>query len=201
MTAALGFAPEGVRRPCNRDRVVRTAMLLATREAMYGSKASQSSRSRQENFMKSLSVTKDGSSSGTSVPSEVDRSKIEGVLQTYETALNASDTDAVMTVFTSDGVFMAPNSPSAVGADAVLAAYSGIFQAIAFDTELQVDEIVQVAPNWAFVRTRSNGFVTVNATKARVPDANHELFVFQKDGGDAWKIARYSFSSINPPPR
>ena len=126
---------------------------------------------------------------------------IEAVLATYETALNASDTDKVLTVFAPDGVFMAPNNPSTVGADAIRAAYSGIFQAIIFDTELTVEEVVQVAPNWAFVRTSSNGHVTVNAIKQRVPDANHELFIFQKGNDDAWKIARYSFATTNPLPR
>lgn len=126
---------------------------------------------------------------------------IEEVLQTYETALNASDTDTVLTVFAPDGVFMAPNSPSTVGVDAIRAAYNGIFQTITFDTELTVEEVAQVAPNWAFVRTSSNGHVTVNAIKQRVPDANHELFIFQKGDDDAWKIARYSFATTNPLPQ
>jgi len=124
---------------------------------------------------------------------------IEDVLEAYETALNASDTDRVLAVFTANGVFMAPNNPSAVGADTIRAAYNGIFQAITFDTELTVAEVVQVAPTWAFVRTSSNGHITVNAIKQRVPDANHELFIFQKDD-DAWKIARYSFATTSPLP-
>ena len=69
---------------------------------------------------------------------------------------------------------------------------------ITFDTELTVEEVVQVAPNWAFARTSSNGHVTVNAIKQRVPDANHELFILEKDRHGAWKIARYSFATTNP---
>ncbi|MGX7707816.1 YybH family protein [Methylobacterium sp. Gmos1] len=126
---------------------------------------------------------------------------IENVLLAYETALNASDLDKVLSVFAPDGVFMAPNSPSTVGADAIRAAYNGIFQTITFDTELTVEEVVQVAPDWAFARTSSNGHVTVNAIKQRVPDANHELFILHKGYGDAWKIARYSFATTNPPPQ
>lgn len=140
-------------------------------------------------------------SSGTAADVASVQADIEAVLATYETALNASDTDKVLTVFAPDGVFMAPNNPSTVGADAIRAAYSGIFQAITFDTELTVEEVVQVAPNWAFVRTSSNGHVTVNAIKQRVPDANHELFIFQKGDDDAWKIARYSFATTNPLPQ
>jgi uncharacterized protein (TIGR02246 family) len=126
---------------------------------------------------------------------------IQDALQSYEKALNASDVDAVLDAFTVDGVFMAPNSPSTIGADGIRAAYTGIFKAITFDTELTVQEIMQVAPDWAFVRTNSNGHVTVHAIKQTVPDANHELFVFNKDGDERWKIARYAFSSTNPPPQ
>lgn len=129
------------------------------------------------------------------------QAEIENVLETYETALNASDIGKVLSVFSPDGVFMAPNSPSAVGPEAIRAAYAGIFQAIAFETELTVHEITQIAPDWAVVRTTSSGFVTVNAIKQRVPDANHELFVFRKGGDGSWEIGRYSFSSTNPPPQ
>ncbi|WP_429594550.1 YybH family protein [Sphingomonas zeicaulis] len=125
---------------------------------------------------------------------------IEKVLAAYETALNASDTSTVLSLFAPDGVFMAPNNASAVGATAIRQAYMGIFQAITFDTELTVQEIVQIAPDWAFVRTNSNGHVTISAINQRVPDANHELFVFQKDSNGIWKIARYSFATTLPLP-
>jgi uncharacterized protein (TIGR02246 family) len=137
-------------------------------------------------------------SSGETASAASTQAEIEGVLQAYETALNASDTAAVMKLFASDGVFMAPNNSSTVGVDAIKAAYKGIFQNIAFDTELKIDEIVQVAQNWAFVRTNSNGAVIVHATGQRVPDANHELFVFQMSDDHTWKIARYCFSTTLP---
>jgi len=51
-----------------------------------------------------------------------DEKAIAAVLAKYETALNESSTDAVMRLYTSDGVFMPQNSPSSVGAQAVRAA-------------------------------------------------------------------------------
>ncbi len=128
------------------------------------------------------------------------RLEIEKALAQYEAALNASDTTAVAKMFVADAVFMAPNNPSVIGVDAIQKAYNGIFQTITFDTELAVEEVVQTAPEWAFVRTNSKGFVTVKAIEQRVPDANHELFIFQKDVGNQWKIARYSFATTNPLP-
>jgi uncharacterized protein (TIGR02246 family) len=127
-----------------------------------------------------------------------DRARIETVLSTYETALNTADTDAVMTLYADDGVFMPQNSLPIVGSEAVRVAYDGVFQAIKLNIKFTIDEVLQVAPQWAFARTRSEGVVTVNATGDKAPEANQELFVFQKQDDGDWKIARYIFSTTNP---
>ncbi|MCU1313213.1 MAG: hypothetical protein JWM54_970 [Acidobacteriaceae bacterium] len=123
---------------------------------------------------------------------------VAAVLATYQDALNASDTDAVMKLYAADGVFMPQNFPSSVGAEAVRKAYQGVFDAITLKVRFHVEEIRGIAPEWAFARTNSAGTVTVHATGAQSAEANQELFVLQK-AGDAWKIARYCFSTTNPP--
>lgn len=130
-----------------------------------------------------------------------DRTQIEQVISNYEQALNASDTDTVMTLYADNGVFMPQHGMPNIGAEAVRAAYDGVFQAITIDIDFAVDEVLQVSPNWAFVRTRSEGFVTINATGEQAASANQELFVFEKRDDDLWKIARYIFSTTNPPRR
>lgn len=126
------------------------------------------------------------------------RSDIEKALRRYEAALNSANVDAVLGMFTDDGVFMAPNRPATTGKTAIRAAYESIFQVIAFDTTLTIEEVVPVAADWAFARTSSNGSVTVKANAQKVHDANHELFVLQRGGDDAWRIARYSFATTSP---
>ena len=123
---------------------------------------------------------------------------IAAVLASYQDALNRSDTEAVMKLYAADGVFMPQNFPSSVGADAVRAAYLGVFNAITLTVKFKVAEVQQVAAGWAFARTNSAGSVKVHATGQTSAEANQELFVFQKIG-DAWKIARYCFSTTNPP--
>jgi uncharacterized protein (TIGR02246 family) len=113
--------------------------------------------------------------------------------------LNQSDTEAVMKLYAPDGVFMPQHFPSSVGADAVRNAYDGVFEAITLKVKFVVAEVHQIAPDWAIARTNSAGTVTVKATGGGGPEANQELFVFQKIDG-AWKIARYCFSTTNPPP-
>lgn len=119
------------------------------------------------------------------------------VLARYQEALNESDIDAVMKLYALDGVFMPQNSPSRVGAAEIRKAYDAVFKAIKLTVKFNVAEIVQMAPNWVFARTNSAGTVKVHATGACGPEANQELFLFQKIDA-AWKIARYCFSTTNP---
>jgi uncharacterized protein (TIGR02246 family) len=120
------------------------------------------------------------------------------VLAQYQEALNQSDTDAVMKLYAPDGVFMPQNRPSSVGADEVRRAYDAVFKTIQLTVKFNVAEIVEVAPSWVFARTNSAGTVKVHATGAGGPEANQELFLFQRIGR-AWKIARYCFSTTNAP--
>jgi uncharacterized protein (TIGR02246 family) len=127
-----------------------------------------------------------------------DEKAVAAVLTKYEDALNRSDTAAVMKLYAPDGIFMAQNFPSSIGADAVRKAYDGVFRTITLSVKFAVAEVKQVGADWAFARTNSAGTVKVNATGQSSAEANQELFVFQKIGSD-WKIARYCFSTTNPP--
>ncbi len=124
---------------------------------------------------------------------------IEGLLAAYGQALNASDTEAVMRLYTQDGVFMPQNSPSSVGQAAVRAAYAAVFGAITLAVTFKIAEARELSPDWAFARTNSAGTVTVHGSGESRAEANQELFVLQKLGGE-WRIARYCFATTNPPP-
>jgi uncharacterized protein (TIGR02246 family) len=123
---------------------------------------------------------------------------VAAVLGKYQDALNQSDTEAVIKLYVPDGVFMPQNFPSSVGADAVRKAYDAVFGAITLSVVFNVAEVLQLAPDWALARTNSAGTVKVHATGESSAEANQELFVFQRIA-EAWKIARYCFSTTNPP--
>ncbi len=123
---------------------------------------------------------------------------INALFGRYAKALNDSDTDAVMELYTADGVFMPQHFRSSVGATAVRQAYEKVFQAIQLTVEFHIEEIQSVSLEWAFARTNSAGTVLVHGTGESSAEANQELFVLQKVEGQ-WKIARYCFSTTNPP--
>ncbi len=130
-----------------------------------------------------------------------DQAKIRTLLKTYEQALNAGDVPGVLKLYAHDGVFMPQHSPSAVGIETIEGAYTAVFEAIDLNVKFDIVEIVVVADDWAFARTNSAGTTTINATGDKVAEANQELFVLQKMAGGDWKIARYAFSTTNPPRR
>jgi uncharacterized protein (TIGR02246 family) len=121
-------------------------------------------------------------------------------MSSYEGALNGSDAAGVMPLYTEDGVFMPPNSQSAVGKAAVRTAYDAVFKAITLKVKFTIAELVVMSPEWAFVRTNSAGTNKINSTGAVSPEGNQELFIFNKGADGKWRIARYSFSSTNQLP-
>jgi uncharacterized protein (TIGR02246 family) len=127
-----------------------------------------------------------------------DETAISSVMAAYETALNASDAQAVMPLYAEDGVFMPQNAESLIGKVAVRQAYDAVFKAITLKVKFTIAEIVVIAPQWAFVRTNSAGTQKINATGATSREANQELFIFKKGDDGKWRIARYCFSTTNP---
>ena len=88
--------------------------------------------------------------------------------------------------------------PASVGIAALRQAYDAVFAAITLAVQFAIAEIRQIAPDWVLARTNSAGTTKNNATSAEGPEANQELFLFQKIDA-AWKIARCCFCTTNPP--
>ena len=123
-----------------------------------------------------------------------ENSAIETLLFSYRDALNASDVEKVLSLYTNDGVFMPSNAPSAIGQEQVKGAYEYVFKTIQLNIEFFIDEIV-VAGDYAFARTTSRGTTRIHANGQTVPEENRELFVLQKENGQ-WKMARYMFNKM-----
>ena len=128
-----------------------------------------------------------------------DEAAIRAVMAAYNAALNGGKTAVVLPLYTADGIFMPPYSQSAVGQDAIRAAYDAVFQELTFDVKFDIAELVVMAPTWAYVRTNSAGRTAHASTRKTTAEANQELFIFSKGGDGTWRIARYSFSPTNPP--
>ncbi len=129
----------------------------------------------------------------------MDETGIRATMAAYNAALNGGKTADVLPLYTDDGVFMPPYSPPAVGIAAVKAAYDLVFAELKFNVRFTIAELVQMAPEWAYVRTNSAGTTLHHSTGKTTAEANQELFVLKKGADGKWRIARYSFSPTNPP--
>jgi uncharacterized protein (TIGR02246 family) len=125
-----------------------------------------------------------------------EKKKIEELLSTYKKSLNTSDAKLAQSLYTKDGVFMPTEAPSAIGSNNILKSYEFIFSQIQLNIEFYIEEI-EVDGNLAFATTTSKGSVLIHATGDNFPEANRELFVFEKIS-DEWKIARYMFNKTEP---
>jgi len=130
------------------------------------------------------------------VQADTDNAEVQAVIAKYQSALNASNTDEVLTLYGKTPIFMPQHAPAQVGRAAVKQAYDNVFSNIKLDVEFSIHE-VEVLGDTAWVRTSSAGKTRVLANDAVVNEGNNELFIFKKENGD-WKIHRYLFSTNQP---
>lgn len=132
----------------------------------------------------------------TEIMIKEEKQKIESLLEVYKKSLNTSDAKLAQSLYTKEGVFMPTEAPSAVGSEAILKTYEFIFSQIQLSIEFFIEEI-EIEGNLAFATTSSKGTTLIHATGDSVPEANRELFVFEKVN-EEWKIARYMFNKTEP---
>lgn len=142
------------------------------------------------------SVSKTNKIENTETMEKREKQKIEALLGEYKKSLNTSDAKLAQSLYTKDGVFMPTEAPSGIGAEGILKAYDFVFSQIQLNIDFFIEEI-EVEGNMAFAVTSSKGTVKIHANSVEAPEANRELFVFEKVNGE-WKIARYMFNKSKP---
>lgn len=136
------------------------------------------------------------STQNTEMMEKAEKQSIENLLNEYQKSLNNSDAKLAQSLYTKDGIFMPTEAPSGIGSEGILKSYEYVFSQIQLSIEFFIEEI-QVEGNMAFAVTSSKGTVKIHANGMVAPEANRELFVFEKVNGE-WKIARYMFNKTEP---
>ena len=120
------------------------------------------------------------------------KSEIENLIQDYQKALNASDVNSVVSLYTQDAVLIPNAAPTADGLEQIKQTYEYVFDNFSFNLDFDMLEI-EVIGKKAYARSTSKGNLTIKANGETVPDENRELFIFEKQNGN-WKIARYMYN-------
>ena len=123
---------------------------------------------------------------------KTEKSAIEKLIFSYQDALNASDIDKVISLYTQNGALIANAAPTADGVDAVRGTYQYVFDNFSYTLQFSIIEII-VNGNSAFARSTSKGSFVIKTNGQTVADENRELFVFDKENGQ-WRIARYMYN-------
>jgi len=131
----------------------------------------------------------------TEIMNEKELSEIKKVLFSYRDALNESNVEKVLSLYTENGVFMPSSAPTAIGQEQLKGTYEFVFSNIQLSIEFYIDEI-EIVGEYAFVRSTSKGTTFIHASGETVPEENRELFVLKKENG-SWKIDRYMFNKMN----
>ena len=121
---------------------------------------------------------------------------IARTVQEYIQQLNASNTRAIVDLYTDDAAFFQPERPAAVGSQQLTDAYNSAFAGVKVNMTNHIDTIFTDG-DLAAVRSHSSGTITLLADGTVVPMACRELWVLTRSGGD-WKIAQYMHQEVQP---
>lgn len=144
---------------------------------------------KQDTYKASTQTSVVNGASGTSSTTEINAVK-SVVTSSYQTALNASNANAMTDVYAANAVVMGPGSATVEGNANIKAMYAGLFSTLGLNLVFTIDEAV-IDGEYAYVRSHSNGNVIIGDTN--IPASYREIFVLQKVNGN-WKIVWYLYN-------
>jgi ketosteroid isomerase-like protein len=125
-----------------------------------------------------------------------DANQILSIMERYAVALRWNNVDALVALYTTDGVFMRENLPAAVGAEALRAAYRQVFAALKVDLSFDVQQ-TEISADVAWLRATSKGRIRTLATGVDSDESFNSLVIFGRESG-TWKIRCYLYASSKP---
>lgn len=133
---------------------------------------------------------------GTRAQGSDDPARIVAIMDSYAAALRSNNVEALVALYSADGVFMRDNMPAVVGREALRAAYREVFATLKVDLSFTLQE-TEVSGDMAWLRATSAGRIKVLASGVEATDAFNLVVIFRRDSG-AWKIRSYIYASSRP---
>jgi uncharacterized protein (TIGR02246 family) len=125
---------------------------------------------------------------------------VDAIFAKYAASLGASDADAWSTLWTEDGIQLAPDAPPVVGKAAIREKLRDLLAHFRFDMHIRTEEL-RTAGDWAFARGMYTATLTPKAGGAAIPIDGKFLTIFLRQADGSWRIYRDIFNSNTPPPR
>jgi uncharacterized protein (TIGR02246 family) len=127
---------------------------------------------------------------------ETDRNAITSGVASLDQALLARDWSTAASMYTDDGMALAPNTPGAAGRAAVEKLFSGFPKVRSFK-----QRVVEIDGhgNLAYARATYETELIPPGSKAPVKDAGKVLAIWRKQPDGSWRVARAIWNSDGPP--
>jgi len=139
-----------------------------------------------------------GAHSAFAQPASGDPHELVAIMERYAQALRTNNVEALVAMYTDDGVFMREDLPAAVGRAALQAAYREVFATLKIDLRFDIHE-TEVAGDMAWLRSTSKGLIKILASGREAKGSFNSLTVFKRQAG-AWKIRCSIYASNKPLP-
>lgn len=123
-----------------------------------------------------------------------DRQAVEKVLRAYEDGINRGDTPLIIAQFSDDAVWKPANVAALVGKPAIQRRYEHELGRISLAKTYRVHDL-EVACDWAFIRTTSEGTVALKETGEKAPESHEDVFILKRQPDGFWKITRYIYNN------
>lgn len=120
---------------------------------------------------------------------EKDMREIKQIHKAAALAMKMADVDAYVRLFTEDGIYMWPNSPSIIGRKALQAWFKKRFSEYSAELSKTIEEII-ILRDWAFERGNEVAEVTTKSTGDVQVNHGKYINIYQRQVDGSWKIAR-----------
>ncbi len=128
---------------------------------------------------------------------EADTAAINELMNKFTEAINDGDLEQWISLWTDDGVRMAPGAPAAVGKEDIKEAVRGLFESFTAVETVNTEE-VKVAGDWGFARGTYTSTVTPITGGDSIEEVGKYLSILQRQADGSWKYALDCFNSNEP---
>ncbi len=130
---------------------------------------------------------------------EADVAAINEIWIQYAGNISSGGLDSWMSLWTDNGIQMAPDAPAVLGKEQIRAKYESIFPQFIFKMAITNEE-VRVAGDLSFSRGNYTLSMTPKAGGETIKIDGKYLSIEERQADGSWKIIRSCFNSNAPPP-
>ena len=122
-----------------------------------------------------------------------DSAQILAIMERYAAGLRWGTADALVALYTPDGVFIRDNLPAAAGTEALRAAYRQVFATLKLDVAFEIKE-TEVAGDMAWLRATSRVRIRTLASGVEATETFNDVVIFRRTAA-GWRIRCYIYNA------